>query len=134
MLILIILFSLIGVLFSGYLTVGQLLNGVCPIGGGCPFLFGFPVCTYGLIMFAILFLTSLILYFKKDDVVDKKVLLYVSVLGVLFSLYFSINEIFFLPYPASWPLLLPTCVYGLVMYAIIFYLAGRLNGYFNCKK
>lgn len=134
MLILIMFFSLIGVLFSGYLSFGQLINGTCPLGGGCPFLWGYPVCFYGLVMFTLLFLTSIVLYFKKDDPVDEKFLLYTSAVGVLFSLYFSIKEIFFLPYPAYWPLLLPTCVYGLVMYIIIFYLAGRMNGCFICKR
>jgi hypothetical protein len=132
-----IIISLIGALFSGYLTIGQLINGVCPIGGGCPFLGGYPVCIYGFIMFIILFLTSLISYFKKDDVVDKRVLKFVSLFGVLFSLYFSIKEIFFTSYPANyhWPLLLPTCVYGLVMYALIFVVALHVNGCINlCKK
>lgn len=126
---LIIIFSLIGLLFSGYLTVGQLLTGTCPIGGGCPFLFGYPVCTYGFIMFAILFLSALILHFKKDDAFNKKILLIVSIIGVLFSLYFAHQEIFIIQCPGgcNWPLLLPTCIYGLIMYAIILYTAFKMN-------
>lgn len=128
---LIMIFSLIGLLFSGYLTLGQLLTGTCPVGGGCPFLFGYPVCTYGFIMFTILFLSSLILHFKKDnnDIFNKSILLIVSIVGVLFSLYYSIQELFFIKCPGGchWPLLLPTCIYGLIMYLIILLVAMKLN-------
>ena len=130
----IIIIALIGILFSGYLTIGQLISGTCPIGGGCPFLWSYPVCMYGLIIFMILFVTSIILYYKKDDQFDKKVLLYVSLAGVLFSLYFSIKELFFTTYTPGfrWPLLMPTCIYGLIMYLIIFCKAVKING--CCKK
>ncbi|HIH32610.1 TPA: hypothetical protein HA235_07955 [Candidatus Woesearchaeota archaeon] len=126
---LIIIFSLIGLFFSGYLTVGQLLTGTCPIGGGCPFLWGYPVCTYGFIMFIILFFSSLMLHFKKGDTFTKKILLIVSIIGVLFSLYFAIQELFVIKCPGGckWPLLLPTCIYGLIMYLIILYAALKLN-------
>lgn len=51
--------SLIGVLFSGYMTMGEMLLGACPA-GGCNMLLGVPVCLYGFIMYLILLILSIL--------------------------------------------------------------------------
>ncbi|GIU69313.1 MAG: hypothetical protein KatS3mg002_0549 [Candidatus Woesearchaeota archaeon] len=115
----IILISFIGVLFSGYLTFTKIFIGYCPINEGCAILWGYPVCVYGLIMFLIIFLSSLTFYFKKD-LFNALVITKVSFIGILFSLYYSIQEIFFTNTPVKYSLGLPTCVYGLAMYGAVF--------------
>ncbi len=51
--------SAIGVLFSGYLTFSELTAGKCPI-SGCQSILGLPTCLYGLIMYLVVFVISLI--------------------------------------------------------------------------
>ncbi|MFA7717894.1 MAG: hypothetical protein WC875_04220 [Candidatus Absconditabacterales bacterium] len=51
--------AIAGMLFSGYLSYGELFAKACPV-GGCSNLFGIPVCLYGFTMYTILFIISLI--------------------------------------------------------------------------
>jgi len=127
------LFSVIGVLFSGYLTISKLLNTGCVISEGCPFLFGYPACAYGLAMYLVLAVASGYLLFMKpkDYKMPLNVLLAVSAIGVLFSLYFTIIEILNIA-TTHYTLLLPVCMYGLVMYLIVF--ASALILYKNRSK
>ena len=51
--------SIFGILFSGYLSYSELFKKVCPI-GGCPTVSGVPACVYGLVMYCVIFLISLL--------------------------------------------------------------------------
>jgi len=51
--------SIAGILFSGYLSYGELLGQTCPT-GGCSTLGGVPVCVYGFVMYALVFVISLL--------------------------------------------------------------------------
>ncbi|MFC1722745.1 hypothetical protein ACFL0V_01270 [Nanoarchaeota archaeon] len=51
--------SVAGILFSGYLSYGELLRKTCPV-EGCSYMLGLPVCVYGLAMYlAVLVFTIL---------------------------------------------------------------------------
>ncbi len=52
--------SIVGMLFSGYLSYGELVEKVCPLGGGCSPLFGLPTCLYGFVMYLAVFITTVI--------------------------------------------------------------------------
>jgi hypothetical protein len=123
----ILILSLAGVLFAGWLTYGKLIAGTCPLTEGCPYLLGVPVCVYGLVFFGIIFIASLLQGMgKHEKYVD--VIRWVSIIGILFSGLYSINEFLFpscVIKPCTYSLILPSCVYGLVMYACIAYLAWK---------
>lgn len=51
--------SLVGILFSGYLTFTELTAGKCPV-SGCQSIFGMPTCFYGLIMYLIVLVISIL--------------------------------------------------------------------------
>ncbi|MFA6383349.1 MAG: hypothetical protein WCX17_02910 [Parcubacteria group bacterium] len=51
--------SILGMLFSGYLSYGKLFQATCPLGGGCTSVLGAPACVYGFIMYLIVFCISL---------------------------------------------------------------------------
>ena len=51
--------SVAGMLFSGYLSYGELIMQQCPI-GGCSALFGLPTCFYGFCMHTLVFVVSLL--------------------------------------------------------------------------
>jgi uncharacterized membrane protein len=111
------LLALAGVLFSGYLTM-QWFRGLCA--GGCSLLGGYPTCLYGLIMFSVLLIASLLMprYAQAMQVVH-----WVAFAGVLFSLYFSVRELSVCLF--CYPLGLPNCVYGLVVYATVWVLTWK---------
>ena len=124
----ILIFSLIGVLFSGYLSFTKLVLGSCPLREGCPYFLGYPACVYGLVLFLILFITviSLMKNYAREKL---KILVYVSLIGAIFSTYTSIRELIFpscLDGICKYSLLLPTCVYGLIMYLVIFIISLKL--------
>jgi uncharacterized membrane protein len=51
--------SVAGMLFSGYLLYGELIQKVCPV-EGCSYMLGLPVCVYGFIMYLAVFIISLL--------------------------------------------------------------------------
>jgi uncharacterized membrane protein len=51
--------SLAGILFSGYLTFTELTAKTCGL-GGCSMILGLPTCAYGLVMYLIVFVISLL--------------------------------------------------------------------------
>jgi uncharacterized membrane protein len=125
----ILLLSLAGVLFAGYLSFFKIVNETCALSEGCSYFLGFPTCFYGFVMFAVLLIASFLLYKGKGNKEQlMKILKGVSLLGILFSAYFGIQELFFrqcLGGDCSYALVLPTCVYGLVVYVLVFWLARK---------
>ena len=56
----ILVVSIVGILFSGYLSYSELSSGTCPIGGSCPSVARVPACVYGLVMYIILLVVSIL--------------------------------------------------------------------------
>jgi len=108
--------AIIGTLFSGYLT-SQWFSGVCS--GGCSILWGYPTCLYGLVMYLAILVAAIVALWKEKAL---RVVFWVSVAGMLFSLYFSVLEL--IPCQFCYWLGLPNCVYGFVMYAILAWLSN----------
>ena len=121
----IFIFSLIGLLFSGYLTFTKLILGNCPLTEGCPTFLGYPACYFGFVLFLILFTISIsaLLELNKTKL---KLLIYISLLSIIFATYSTIKEYVSpscLNGVCDYSLLLPTCVYGLAIYLVIFILS-----------
>jgi hypothetical protein len=114
--------SIAGVLFAGYLTISKMITGICSFGESCPFLWDHPVCIYGLIIFITILLSTIALLMTPKDKLAKNSLVYMSILGVLFSGFYSYQEIFnpicgkFCHYQLG----LPTCIYGFVVFIAVF--------------
>jgi hypothetical protein len=118
--------SIAGVLFAGYLTVNKMLAGVCAFGESCPSLWNHPVCIYGLIIFFTIMVSTIALLLYPTDKLAKHTQLYMSILGVLFSGFYSYQEIFnpICGKYCHYQLGLPTCIYGLVVFlAVLFFVA-----------
>lgn len=60
----ILVISIAGLLFSGYLSYGELFLKSCPV-GGCSVLLGVPVCVYGFVMYLLVFSISLMALVTK---------------------------------------------------------------------
>jgi hypothetical protein len=58
-LFIIMIISLIGILFSGYLSYGELIKQNCSI-GGCSTVAGVPACVYGFVMYLVVFILSIL--------------------------------------------------------------------------
>ncbi|VVB79320.1 Uncharacterised protein [uncultured archaeon] len=117
--------ALVGTLFAGYLSYHKLFGKTCALTEGCTTFLGLSTCYYGFSLFFIL----LVLAFSsmKMGMTFSKSIKVVSGLGVLFSGYFAVYELFFAPLNilngAVYSLLLPSCAYGLVLFVVIWILS-----------
>lgn len=125
--------SIGGTLFSGFLTVTKLFSGSCPLAEGCPYFLGYPSCLWGLLLFGTLFLAALLhmkAMTRDGENKYRSIIQIVSGIGILFAGYSSAIEILYpncLTQPCTYTLILPSCVYGLAMYALIFIFAWKLQ-------
>jgi uncharacterized membrane protein len=113
--------SIAGVLFAGYLTLSKLLVGTCAFGESCPFLFGYPVCIYGLMIFSTIMISTIALLLHPADKIARNMLWIMSILGVVFSGYYAFQEIFnpICGNACVYQLGLPTCVYGFIVFLAV---------------
>lgn len=58
-----------GILFSGYLSYGELTGQAlsCPASAGISNILGIPVCVYGLIMYIVVFTVAVLGLLSKDN-------------------------------------------------------------------
>jgi len=127
--------ALAGTLFAGYLTFTKMVLGQCALNETCPYFFGYPACLFGFIIYAtLLFLTFNFTFLKKSDSIWMVNL--VSGFGVIYAVYFSYIDLT-TPCPlgtCSYSLLLPSCVWGLAMFVLIFGLSWHLVQKIKSKK
>jgi uncharacterized membrane protein len=123
----IVCLALAGTIFVGYLSYTKLFSKTCALVEGCSYFLGLPTCFYGFALFFILLVLAIVSISTKINF--SKGIRFFSVLGILFSGYFSIYELFFASLNifngAIYSLLLPSCVYGLVLFIVIWILSGE---------
>ena len=114
--------ALAGVLFAGYLTYHKVFSGTCALTEGCSYFMGLPTCLFGFLLFLSIFIISIIALFLKTHY--KRTIGIISFMGILFSGYFSIYELFFAQLNmfngAVYSLGLPSCFYGFLMFVVVF--------------
>lgn len=121
--------SAVGFLFAGWLTYSKLIAGTCPLTEGCPYLLGLPTCVYGLVFFGIILVSSIwdeVSYSQKRLGITRTV----SLIGILFAGFYSLNEVLFpscVIKPCTYSLVIPSCIYGLALYILIYYFSTRKN-------
>lgn len=120
---LLVVLSVGGFLFSGYLSAVKFLSNTCAF-NECPYFLGYPACYFGFAMFSTLLVVSVVnLLNKTKSKLPLLVILIVSILGILFAGNFVVKEVVrsksFVDFISN-PLGFPTCVYGLVFYILIF--------------
>ncbi|HEX8993636.1 MAG TPA: hypothetical protein VF803_00090 [Candidatus Paceibacterota bacterium] len=114
--------SIAGLLFSGYLSFYKLLTGQCALGETCPFFLGHPACWYGFALFVLLtaFSTRALL---TGSTTCRYSLGIASFVGTVFSGSFIVPDVTtWLASGKSYGLILPSCVYGFVVFLTIFVL------------
>lgn len=115
--------TLAGTLFAGYLSGVKVFTSTCALNEECPYFLGLPACLYGFGMYLLMFVVSVLGFFRKVSVrFVMGALLAVSALGILFAGYFTMPEMVGLLTGAKdwYSLGLPTCAYGLIFYIVIF--------------
>ena len=111
-----------GTLFAGYLSAVRLFTGSCAFNESCPFFLGYPACWYGFAMFASMLGVSVAaLTGQINPEPAAKTIGGISFLGIIFAGHFVWDEVssWLAARNASYQLVLPTCVYGLVFYIAI---------------
>lgn len=119
--------SLAGSLFAGYVSAVKIFAGACALNEPCPYFFGYPACWYGFVMFCAMLAVSLVAMVKSTEgswPVQANTV--ISFLGVLFAGSFVVQEV---QYILSWlesgyALILPSCVYGFIFYVAMFVLSA----------
>ncbi|MFA6050832.1 MAG: hypothetical protein WC761_06615 [Candidatus Paceibacterota bacterium] len=123
-----LILSAAGTLFSGYLSATKLLTDTCAFNEGCPYFLGYPACWYGFVMFtSILVLTLLAMYSKGQTKNYIKTITVISIVGIIFSGSFVLDEVTKWLSGQTYELLLPSCVYGLIFYATILVVSLKLS-------
>lgn len=115
--------SLAGTLFAGYLSAVKIFSNSCALGETCPYFLGYPACWFGFGFFSIMLISSIIgLFVKYKEKLLNIIILAVSTVGILFAGNFVLQEVtFWMSHQnTSYKLILPTCVYGLIFYILIF--------------
>ena len=122
--------TLVGSLFSGYLSATKLITKTCAFNESCPYFIGYPACWYGFGMFFIM-LIAVVFGLRRviSEYAVRMTLTIVSSLGILFAGYLLVPEINRLLEPGNlgYTLGLPTCAYGLVFFIIIFIFSIKKN-------
>jgi hypothetical protein len=54
----VLLLSMAGLAFSGYMSYNEIVGGTCAT-GGCSSLMGIPTCVYGFVMYLLIFAVAL---------------------------------------------------------------------------
>ncbi|QQG38246.1 MAG: hypothetical protein HYS26_01700 [Candidatus Kaiserbacteria bacterium] len=118
--------SVAGVVFSGCLSGVKFFSETCAFNESCPYFFGYPACYFG---FALFLSMAIMLIAYRFSVVGLagalRALVAVSGVGVLFAGYFTLLEtpVLFKEGIYAYVLGLPTCAYGLLVFAAIFVIA-----------
>lgn len=119
--------GLAGTLFAGYLSAVKLFSSVCAFNSPCPYFLGAPACWYGLAMFFLIALVSLLGWTgAMRDAAANAGVLAVSALGTLFAVSFVVPEIRSGQIVGG-SLGLSTCSYALVFFAIVLALSVRAS-------
>jgi uncharacterized membrane protein len=119
----ILVLGIAGLIFSGYISYQKFFSNICAFGESCPFFLGYPACYFGFAMYLVIAIFALLSVLKiMKEKLALKSILGVSFVGVLFSGYFSIDEVpLFLEKGFSYYTFgLPTCILGFIFFIAIF--------------
>ncbi|MFA6098663.1 MAG: vitamin K epoxide reductase family protein [Patescibacteria group bacterium] len=121
-LITILIISIAGAAFSGYLSYVNLWGNGCGKAlvscGAAPVeIFGLPNCVYGFFMFMLVAIFAIIALARKNSRPIVLTVLIFGIAGVLFAGGLSVYEWFLAPIKATTP---PACFYGGIGYLLIF--------------
>ena len=112
--------SIAGTLFAGYLAAHRLITKECAFNESCPYVFGIPACDIGFVLFLSLLGISAKAMFDIFAVATAlEWLFWVALVGTVYAGVLSARELFG-EVRAKSALILPTCVYGFVVFAAIF--------------
>jgi len=115
-----LLFTIFGMGFSGYLSYGVLSSNTCPLNGGCTRVLGYPSCLYGFTMYTIMMiLVVLTMAGKLVFATGRRLVPLVAVIGMMFSGSLLVEE--FLNHSP-----LTICAAGFSMFTIIFLTSALL--------
>lgn len=122
----ILILSVGGALFAGYLSGVKLLSNTCALKESCPFFLGYPSCYYGFVMYVALAVLAYLLVSSRLKINQAlNWIMVVSGLGMIFAGYFSYTElpVWMTSGTTAYSLGVPSCFIGLLFYIAIFFMA-----------
>ena len=128
------LLGIAGVLFAGFLSFSKIFLQKCALNEGCSYFFGIPTCIIGFTLFLQIFILAVMRLKTENKEKEKyfsQLVQWISGIGILFSGYYAIQDIFFPLFPGlKYALILPSCAYGFFVFIIVFALNWK---YFKKK-
>lgn len=123
----VLILSIAGLLFSGYLSGVKLVSNTCALGETCPFFLGVPACYFGFALYLTLTILSVFWVSRKSARIAKS-LMVVSGIGILFAGYFTGKELPLLIQDGlgAFTLGLPTCAWGMLFFVAIYVLTFNI--------
>jgi len=128
-----IFISFVGAIYSFFLVFTTFTRDVCLVSGGCPHLFGLPICLFGFVGFVCILVLSVLVYQSPRSAMGLRalrLLYWLSLGGALFALYYLIQELFILECPqgaCKISLWYPSCLYGLIAFVLVFVAARSME-------
>ncbi len=129
---LILTFTILGTLFSGYLVVVGLFGGSCGLSKGCPLFLGYSACWSGLALHILSLILCVLI--AKDHITFKNGLMSIvlaTLLGIGLSGYFTMIELpaFMQKGFGAYALGVPPCFFELVFFMLTFLTATLASAY-----
>lgn len=136
----VITLATIGLGYSFFIIYPWFFGGYCSVSGEeCLEFLGIPSCAYTFILFGItlFFGWGMLSRQSKKRTSSMRVLFWVTLFGMLFTLYFSIQELFIKACQGgdcSFSFYYPSCLYCFVIFVLSFGLARYITGNYSHNK
>lgn len=128
----VLVLSVLGLLFSGYLSGVKFFTETCAFNESCPNFLGYPACYFGFFMYLIIAGSAFLRALKRvDSTKANSIILWTSLIGILFAGYFTLGElpVLFRDGLTAYVLGLPTCALGLIFYVVIAVYSYKIQKY-----
>ncbi len=122
----ILILSVGGTIFAGYLSAVKLLSNTCALKESCPVFFGYPACYYGFAIYLTLAILAYLLVSNRLKINSAlNWIMTVSAVGILFAGYSSYLDlpVWMTSGADAFSLGVPSCFIGLLFYIAIFFMA-----------
>ena len=125
----ILLISIAGTLFSGFLSYSKMFLNTCAVDPGCVYFLGKPACYIGFAFFLSILILAIFHYYSRTlffRSLTAGMNISFAFFALLFAVYITYIELKYPPCQGDchYVLLMPSCFYGSIMFLLVFVLSN----------